>query len=513
MLLFVRVSKNETHIRNDTETLVFATNVYERTKLEKNENVYSEINRFLQTLPDEQQVQLFNVYKRILAQLRHSSDFNILTDSITALVTELYNLIDIQRLESWVYGFNKINYPTSVAATVGQDLNPDKTYIRSDYDALVILTIALRFMLPVWGEYQTITLPEVKGKWKEYVAARLLTNTSLINHRSVQRLSIFIETHIPSTAKKEAAIIAGLGTEEVPEWLLSGALVKRLAVADIHDEGGLIRNVFGYVNNYIKEMDQYWGGLRPKNAEGGDEDSSDFSIIEKYRGKKLRSEGDGRAAVVYVTLHSGRDGVPLLLDPMRLAKQIDPSVNEDIVRACYLTNMNSAPQTSVQEWQVILAQLIFYRTSMSPKSIAGLNKQQLVDYVFVASQALLLHWNFVELALLIKAVPLVIADESVMLHMSQLDRIAAKTMDPLDKTYPYKLNTTKAATNNRQANPAYVGIGALTQQMNKSHWSRNVSEELKPFLNYQIENLVGPISDTTQEDLAQLAIRLNSRGN
>ena len=234
-LLFVRVSKNETQIRTDQEVLTFSTSVYERTKLEKNENVYSEINRFLQTLPDEQKLQIFNVYKRVLAEIRMSSDFNRLTDSITAMTSELYNLVDIQRLENWVYGFNKINYPTSVSAAVGQDLNPEKTYIRADYDALVILTIALRFMLPIWGEYQTITLPTVKGKWKEYVAARLLTNTTLINHRSVQRLSVFIENHILPTAKKEAAIIAGLGTEEVPEWLLSGALKCKIGRASCRE--------------------------------------------------------------------------------------------------------------------------------------------------------------------------------------------------------------------------------------------------------------------------------------
>ena len=513
MLLFVRVSKSETQIKGDNETLVFSTSVYERTKLEKNENVYSEINRFLQTLPDEVNASIFSVYKRVITFLRHSSDFNILTDNVTNLVAELYNLIDIQRLESWVYGFNKIVYPTSVSSSVGQDLNPDKTYVRADYDALVILTIALRFMLPIWGEYQAITLPEVKGKWKEYEASRLLTKSTLINHRSVDRLSVFIETHIPLTAKKEAAILAGLGTEQIPEWLLAGALVKRLTVADIHDEGGLIRNVYGFVNNYIKEMDQYWGGVKPKNGDGGDDDASDFSIVEKYRVKKLRSEGDARASVVYVTLDSGRDGFPDLRDHLRMAKQIDPTIPDNLVAACFRATVLSSPQHTVQDWQVTIAQLIYYKKAMSPKSVAVLNKVQLTNYVFVVAQALLFHWNFIELALLIKAVPYVVEDSSVMMHMAPLDRIAAKTMEPLDNTYPYKLNTTKAATNNRQANPAYVSIGSLTSTMNKHHWCRNITDDLLPFISYKIDNPTGPISDTIQEDLANLAIRLNTRGN
>lgn len=514
MLLFVRVSKSETHVKFKNETLVFATNVYERTKLEKNENVYIEINRFLQTLPEDQQLQIFGIYKRILAQLRASSELSSLTDAVTALVTDLYNLIDIQRLENWVYGFNKISYPSSVSATLGQDLNADKTYIRADYDALVILTIALRFMLPIWGEYQQITLPEVKGKWKEHVAAQLLTNSTLINHQAVQRLSVFIETHIPATAKKEAAIIAGLGTEVVPEWLLGGALVKRLTVADIHDEGGLIRNVYGFVHNYVKEMDQYWGGLRPKNAEGGDEDNSEFSIVEKYRSKKLRSEGDGRATVVYVTMASGRDGTPDILDYIRIIHAVDPTVDEDLIRACYLSNRNSPPQENIQEWQVTIAQWIFYKDVLSPKSIAGLKKDHLTDYIFVMAQCILIHWGFTELALLIKAEPLRVLDTSVMYHMGQLDRITAKTMDPLDKCYPYKLTSTKATTNNRQANTAYVGIGLLTASMNKTHWCRNITPELRNYISYNPEYAVGPISETTQEDLAQLAIHINKpRGN
>lgn len=510
MLLFVRVDKNETQIRSDTETLTFSTNVYERTKLEKNDKVYNELNRFLQTLSGEEQAKMFGIYSRILHNLRTISNFEILADMITNQVTELYNLIDINRLEDWVYGFNKIVYPTSVSASVGQDLNTEKTYVRADYDALVILTVALRFMLPIWGEYQTIILSVVKGKWKEYVAAQVLTNTTLINHRSIQRLSVFIENHLSPTAKKEAAIIAGLGTEQVPEWLLAGALVKRLAVADIHDEGGLIRNVYGYVSNYIKEMDQYWGGLRPKNAEGGDDDNSDFSIVEKYRGKKLRSEGDARSSAVYVTLISGRDGNPDLRDHIRLAKQIDSSIDEELVRVCFNTAMHTSVQEEVQEWQVTFAQWLFFKNCMSPKSVAGLNRMQLVYHVFVVTQAILIHWGFIELALLVKAEPVKVADPSVMLHSANLTRVVTKTMEPLDATFPYKLNNTKAATNNRQANPAYVGISELTQTMNRNHWIRTVSQELIPFLgSFNAYNLIGPVSDNIQEDLALLAIRLN----
>lgn len=516
---FVRVNKSETQICNgpldgpSDIVLTFSTSVYERTKLEKNDNVYVESNRYLQTLSQQQQDTIFDVYQRIHDEIKRSPQFEVLSENLKKLVSELYKYLDIGNIERWVFGFNKIRYPTSVSTSVTADLNPAKTYIRADYDALVVLTIALRFMLPVWGAYQMCVLPTVKGKFKEYVAAQLLTESTLINHRSVKRLQLFIENQISPNAKKEAAILSGLGTEELPDWLLGGALVKRLAVADIHDEGGLIRNVYGFVHNYLTEMDQYWGGLRPKNAEGGDDENSDFSIMERYRGKKLRSEGDIRAASVYVTRDSGRGAVFVPEDHIRLTHHIDPTVPMELIAACYQNNAKSPLQNIVQEWQVILAQFVMYRTSMSPKSVASLNKAELTNVVFVVAQAVLIHWGFIHIGLLMKAEPLQLLSQNQMLQMPTMSRITAKTMEPLEKTYPYELNGTKASTNKRQANVAYVAINELATMMNKHHWVIPYEAPLIALLGPLHIMNPGPVTSDVQETLALLSIRLNTKGD
>ena len=85
-----------------------------------------------------------DVYRRIHAEIARMTQFEELAENMTRLVTELYNQIDIGDVERWVFGFNKIEYPSAVSTTVTADLNPAKTYVRADYDALVVLTIALR---------------------------------------------------------------------------------------------------------------------------------------------------------------------------------------------------------------------------------------------------------------------------------------------------------------------------------------------------------------------------------
>lgn len=509
---FVRVNKSETHVCHGDVVLSFSTSVYERTKLEKNENVYVEANRYLQTLSQQQQQAIFSVYQRIHAVIERSPQFEELTSSLKALISELYTYLDINNIERWVFGFNKIQYPTSVSTSVTADLNPAKTYIRADYDALVVLTIALRFMLPIWGAYQQCSLPVVKGKFKEYIAAQLLKDTSLINHRSVKRLQLFIENQIPSNAKKEAAILSGLGTEELPDWLLGGALVKRLAVADIHDEGGLIRNVYGFVHNYLTEMDQYWGGLRPKNAEGGDDDNSDFSIMERYRGKKLRSEGDLSASSAYVTYMSGRGTDYKVEDLIRMTSQIDKTIPVELVIACFQNNLMAPPQNAVQEWQVYFAQFLYFKEVMSAKSVASVNKSKLTELILVATQAVLIHWGFLHLGLLVKAQPQLLSNQNQLLQMPNMSRITAKTMEPLEQTYPYELNGTKASTNKRQANVAYVGINELATMMNKHHWVLAYEAPLFNLLGPHNFASPGPVTADIQEVIAQLAIRLNHKG-
>lgn len=487
------------------EIVNFACGTYERTKLPKSGDIFAEINRFLASLPVNRQQLIWETYREMhneLTNVRASSNMDDLPDRLRSLTTELYRLIDIDDLERWAFGFIKIDYPSAVMATVTNELNPEKTYVKSDYDYLVVLTLAVRFMMPIWGEYNRTILTLV-GKHKEHQSLYLLADTKVIEHTAVRRLVVFIESMITSNTKTSAMILQGQGTEQLPEWILAGVLVKRLAVADINHEGGLVRNIFIFVLHLVNDLDNMFGGLRPKHGDGDSDDGNEFSQLERYRGKPSRTTGDAINSEVYITLLSKSKTMFVVEDPIRLAKALDPSIDERLVAVCF-TNAVNRPISPVAIWQLTLAQWIFYPL-ISPTAIAGLTLVQLSNIVLVATQAILIHWGYTHMGLLVKAAAMRL-DSNQMRPAFGTTRVTAKTMDILNELYPYTL---KGQSNGRQSNPAYVSINSLNEEMLKSEWILAIPAELQSLCDEQGIPPVGPIPGSNPEMLAQLVIKLN----
>ena len=74
---------------------------------------------------------------------------------LTAEVNKIYQYLFVDELEKWLSMQRDIRYPTTAVEKVNEDLDKKKTYTRQDYFHLVVETIGLRMMIPIWGEYQS----------------------------------------------------------------------------------------------------------------------------------------------------------------------------------------------------------------------------------------------------------------------------------------------------------------------------------------------------------------------
>lgn len=366
------------------------------------ERVFEFINGYFKTLPESRQEAIFNIYIQAKEAIDEYIDVNMLHARLNVLVKEMYKLIPLDEIRYWTNKNGNIRIPPTIKSEY-TDLEisnrsqetknyENQTYLRDDYLDLVNLAIALKPMIPIWSEYalKLGSMADV-GQNKEYDAMAILSRSYIINSEPMQQLRSFVESSIPNP-KRMSAILAGLGSSEIPDWLLSIAIVRKLVIIEL-SSGDVNSNIVGviyrHVNNSFKSTDRkFSGSVRDKVKPSGAEDEDNKSFIETYKIKQEISDGDLAVLSIYTE------------NMMNMAKRIDETVPEACVNECYAYLMRTDFTFHVPtDNQLNLVRWIM-APSITPPGINNVNRMGLLRCIAV-SQAILWHWGFPELAVLL----------------------------------------------------------------------------------------------------------------
>ena len=465
-------------VADDGERLDFNVSVFNHTRFKSVDNAFRDINRFWNTLPIPRRKAIFAVYKRIhehFVSLRDVGKGRLNLEAfgreLTSMVAQLYQYMPIEEMEQWVNRHGEISYPKTLKEQHDIDEPmPDKTYLISDYRGLVVLTAILRPMVPIWGEYIKLIIKSVGTLFKEYIAINLLSATPIQYSKQYERLRRYIECCITNDIDTRGAVVAGISKSEIPEWLLAIVIVRRLSVGDIDADdntGNIITNVYGFVNTTLTDLNPKFGTVREKYDPEGSNDDETSSNLEGYRPKQTASTGDIMIFNVYTQ------------ELYTMAKEIDPTVPEELVHMCKrsISVMHNyeitKPHMALLQW--VMAEAI------SPQAIASLYKEPLLNTMAV-TQALLIHWKFELLALLLNSVGQVPDNGTVLASVAT--KINSQLMDKLNIYYPYTINS---GGNNKPQNPGATAVFKMSAIINSCRWVCNASSELLQHIGYTLE--------------------------
>lgn len=449
------------------ESIPWDVTIFERTRFSTVVDVFRDVNAYWAYIGPVRCATIWNVYKEIYSVWEQVPDLHRLTSKLIELCARIYAEMPAEEIEHWVKLHGNVRYPEGLKLIHDpEDRLPGRTYLRSDYQGLIVLTIALRPMVPIWGEYMMRVKENVGSVWKEYIAMKLLTESTLSKSAPMERLKLYIEACLTTTPiNNSAAIVRGLGSAELPDWLLAFVVVRRMAVGDIdaHKEhGSIISNIWGYVSNAIKDLDRKFGGglkeKRPEDANIEDEGS----LLESYKVKEDISAGDVAVFSVYTeNIHA----MTLRLDPTIPPQLIDKCIHMTMP----LTNLNiKLYHKTIVQWVMAMSYVL------PAKSIPCLNKQALLR-TMAATQAALLHWGFVELAALLtaEAVP---HQKDTFITTDARVRVSAEITEQLNALYPHFNQTDKTV---KRANYAGIAITAIQKEIAGSIWRVNMPAEYR----------------------------------
>lgn len=486
-----------TLISDTGEYIAWNVSVFDRTRFTTVEDVFRDINGYWSRLTENRRARIFAVYMEIYNALDSIHDPARLAAELIGLVEKLYAEMPMSEVEHWVKFYGTIRLPETLKTEYDpDDPNPGRTYLKSDYLGLVILAVSLRPMVPVWGEYIRRIKGEAGSVYKEYAAMRLLSRSHLSSSVPMERLRLYIESSVQYGNNNTAAILAGLGSAELPEWLLSVVVVRRMAVGEIDaidDRGSIISNIYGFVSNTLKDLDRkFGGGIKEKHPEdSGMEDEG--SLLESYKVKQDLAAGDIVMFSVYTE------------EVLGMVCKIDETVPGDYISAC-VAHTHKLQELFIRQHHQTLCQWVMAK-SMPPQSIPCLDKPALLR-VMAATQSVLWHWGFPELAALVTA-DVAQMGKDMLLAVDSRSRIPAELVEELSALYPHgEREGDKLNPGLRKNNVASKAIAALVKEMSGSTWTLTCPPELIKQCQ-GVDNLHRmAIPPNVMEMLAKLVIKL-----
>lgn len=452
---------------------------YNKSKNVNFDGVFGYINQYLATLPKPTQESMWTLYAEIKNHIMTLSDPMGLQYNLTGLIRRLYEPIDFDKLKQWSLHHSNIRIPTTIKGSYeeleiserNQNENNyrSKTYLYDEYFDLVNLSLALRLMVPIWSEYMS-SLEGTVNNHKEFHAIALITKTTLTSCEPYKRLLEYVDTINIQSKSLSSAIIEGLGSRQMPEWLLSSVIVRKLTIVELSsmdDTNNVVSVVWRYVNNIIKSIDRKHSGyIREKSVPSGDEkggDDDSKSVVETYKMRQMISDGDliptsGYAEQTY-----------------RLARDTDNTVPEELVRMCKEA-IELTPHHYFRPWQEDVVSWIIDKT-MSAKSINNIKRQAILS-CFAAVQAILYHWGHKEIALLLTAKEDRDQDGRLCGGIESRSRIPNEYVNRFKELYCFPQVQVSSRSTDRQSNVACRDIDRVALEIVRCDWVLTAPKEL-----------------------------------
>lgn len=266
--------------------------------------IYKEAFEFIQALSQEKQIKIFEVFAWLEDQVIFNSKEE--KEEATEKLDEIYSCFTYQEVYDYMVNKNFFIHPSDLQKDYGLE-NPNNgiTYIYDEYVELAAWSLYLRLAGIFWCSIFDC-LPSTADKHKREKEVFDITSKSIcINQKPLTRLRLYCASLCAEHTSSLAAIMEGLGTSDLEDWILSIAIIRRIpffefSKREFHNEKDTANNLvsfnFMYLMNKLKSATGSFGQnvrykrMKKVNGTGGDRKIQPFG--ENYKISDQIPEGD-----------------------------------------------------------------------------------------------------------------------------------------------------------------------------------------------------------------------------
>lgn len=440
---------------------------------------FKHINQYWASLSAFKQEKIWQTYKSISETMMSSFDPMILLQKLQPLIKDLYDEHQVSQVERWVnlnYLTHQIHIPSRyVTDYIHTDLKPgsrEQTYTRHDYERLICLVIALRAMIPIWGEFISATKKETGKEYKERVAFDLLAKSEIYECQAISKLKAYISYNLKSDRSMIPSTLVGIGSDDYVQYVLSKLVVNRISVGDIRGDENqhcLVISSYSYIKPLIAagmtDNNAFDNNVKSREFSNGDSDS-DPSRLECYKIKSEHAQGNISAFDIYVR----KDNLEYA------AKKLYPEIDLDLLHLLMETNkvLHSekihACQSKLMQWVV--------EPIIVPRASDYMQRENNITCITLA-QTVLWQRGHRKLSLFISAASTRETHSHQISGLGSMSKLSRDQQAALNEYYPYQnprvtIGKPKAKPNN----PAIVAISSLADQFSISDWIISAPDEM-----------------------------------
>lgn len=450
------VSLSRIFTTHGKETITWDASKFIKTKIRNPNGFFAPLNRYIQTLSGDQQDALFNCYKSIYEAFEQMGGGHLRMRKIHQGVKQLYRIIPWGDFSKWCHANGVVLVPADVPPSFEQTRQHgatlEKTYDQPQYWDLAVLSLYLKFSLPAvaWGMAESDA--KVGTTLKELKTFHIFKESCVPKLNPVERLRVYIAAHLDRYSMPISAVLGCLSSAELPAHFLSRTLIRKVMLCENDDN--VIKMVHSFIIQQLDAMDKgngFEGAVREKNNRGGKSEEDNASVAENYKVRQMISDGDLETLVYYSQ------------QLKTMALKVDHTIDPSLLDTC-LDNLNNRPLVPSEIHQKTLAQWVL-GSSMSARGMASLNRASLLRDIAVA-QALLWHWGFHEIALLMTVERS--REQSIGFVPKTRTNLSPTWHHEFAKRYPLYQEPTTRSRDVRHQNVAYMAIeGPNTNNPNR----------------------------------------------
>lgn len=466
------------------------------------EQLFYDLNALVAKFSEEKQEALWNAYQRAQQAFKEIHAAVMLDNELMDVVKTIYEIVEYAEVRSYVYRGGNIQFPPNLKTEYTEnDVRSrnyvQRTYLKDEYIDLVILTLGLRFMVPIWGQYVALIASRTGNEYKETIALDLLKRSAIWKWEAMERFMAYVTAQVDEGKASLPVLIGGLPTVAIPKHLAALALVRKLAVCPLNpksDSDNLIKILFNFINGTSNRLDTRFGGnigAKKLVKENAEDDNS--SVWDMY--KINQDVPDGDKILMEVFTH----------DVKHMAEKVLPGIDQRKVEVC-LASALKLESLNVLLHHVTLTQWVMSK-ALPPKGIQTLPKTALLRCLAV-TQAVLWEWGFLELALLTTAERLE-SNSEMFTMLDPRTKVNKALVERLNAQYPYWRMKTRRHDPAKRSNLAIDAIDKINETLNRCEWRPQAPKELIEAFGSVAITERWVVSGNIKVQMAELIIKLN----
>ncbi len=505
-------NRSEVSLLHRGEQIEFNITDYRNIIVKLEHDVFGEINQFWARLPMGTQDQLFAIYRDIKNVFLEYPSNEQLMKKLFGLVAKLVDLHPLEDIKHWMDFYGGIFYPPDLKEVFVQYEMPgsaEGTYLREDYVWLVGLSIALRPLLPVWGEFIAYIKEDFGPNWKEYYAFQLLARSSLASSVPMDRLRLYVRAQLSSDKKVDISnsghiLHGGVSVEDYPEWMMGLVLVRKLIISDVkglQPKAHLASQMFSFIKHKTKQRSDngFSQIVREKKVEGASaSDDNQQSKLESCKVKASVAEGKIAPILFYAR------------DMRKIAMTIAPELPLGLLEESFESVRALANVMQHRHQTILVMYVMNYRGQVKPEALHYFLKNTKLEATAVA-QAVYWHKGFPELAALCSAIARPSDEEHTAAEGGPRQRLSQQTIEELVKWFPYSRAQGGKQKTQRLPSPAEVAIDLMDKGLSEHAWMLTLPPAWVAAIKQTPNDRSYGVPGNLKVKLAQLAIALASR--